>query len=465
MSFIYSLIGLVLTGIPFAFALALPFILVAWGLWLYRSPIAGVVSVLLLFLFETLYVQLFSLNLGVHAYPQDLLFLPMALVAGLRLLKPGAMTRLPGVLWLLTGMLFLSFAIGLVQNGSRAGVEFRNEFYFLACLFYFSSFVWTSAQIDRLLNWIMVIALLVLCITWTRWLCDGLGLDWFERVWALNDETGVPLRVLSSFQTFVLGLALLILVYAMASGKTLTGWLFMVPLLGISILVLQHRSVWVAIFVPALMAFVIVRQNQGRLAGRMALILAASAVVLVPVLASGKFSSATDSVSDMANRATSTTGGTFVGRVNGWQSLLAQWKASGPRAWVLGSPYGSGYAREAGPGGQEVAYAPHNYYVQLLLRIGLPGLLFFLGFFWWLGRGAVRLAAAPHPGMNGYVMLGLLFALLLYYIPYSASYSHGLLLGVMLAIQLHSAPSVVRTERKSSSTRRNSLIWTPELHQ
>jgi O-antigen ligase len=158
--------------------------------------------------------------------------------------------------------------------------------------------------------------------------------------------------------------------------------------------------------------------------------------VLVPLLATGKFSGATSSVTEAAIKATSTTEGTFVGRVQGWDALLKQWTAAGPRAWVMGNPYGSGFARPEGHGGKEVAFAPHNYFVQLLLRVGLVGLLAFVALHIYLLKGAVKLAGEPHDALTGYAMIGLLLSLLLFDIPYSPYYSHGLFTGLMLALIL-----------------------------
>jgi O-antigen ligase len=237
----------------------------------------------------------------------------------------------------------------------------------------------------------------------------------------------------------------------MASGDSLAGWRFLVPLLALAVLVLQHRSVWVASFVPAMLAFVVVRQSQAKLAGRLAVIAALTAIVLGPLLVSGKLSTATTSVAESAEKATSTTSGTFVGRVEGWEALLKQWSASGPRTWAMGNPYGSGYKRTIEQaGGRDITYAPHNYFVQLLLRTGVIGLLAFLALQWRLLKGAIRLAGAPHAAMTGYAMIGLLVSNLLFDFPYSPNYLHGLFTGMILGLLLqyerreregHSAPA------------------------
>ncbi len=436
LEFVYTLLGGFFTALPFviAFLFALGLIFLVAGLFM--SPLVGAAAVLLLFLVETAQVSLFGLKLGIVVYPQDLLFMPMALVALIRLMRPGAAVRLPKSLGVLTGVMAVAFVWGLVKNGTTAGVEFRSDFYFMTGIFYFSSFAWTRERVARLLGWLFPVVILIMLVVWYRWLADAIGLDWVEPIWRYADVTGIALRVINSQQTWMLGLAVILLVYAMAVGNSLARWYFTLPLLALTVLVLQHRSVWVAAFLPALLAFFIVRQSQGKLASRMLVIVAVTAAIAGPFLATGKFSNATSSVADLAVRATSTTEGTFVGRVKGWDDLFKQWTGSGPRAWVIGDPYGSGFERMETKGGKEVAHSPHNYYVQLLLRTGAVGLLAFLVFNVYLFRGAIRLAGKPHDKLTGYAMLGVVMSFALYNIPYSPTYTQGLFLGVILGLIL-----------------------------
>ena len=440
MSVVYFILGIVFTAIPFIIALALPFLLVIFMISLYRSPVTGAVGILMLYLLETLLVYLVSVNLGLTVYPQDLLFVPMALVALIRMGKHSAGLPLPRALWVLVAMMFMAFLVGLVQNGTSAGVQFRTEFYVLAGIFYFSSFTWSEQQISSVLKALFFVAVLAMLIVWYRWAADALGLDWFTPAWRNADSTGVALRVINAAQALLLGQVFILIIYGMAMGKSMGRWMILIPPLALTILVLQHRTVWVATFLPALMAFVIVKQNKAKLASRLGAIAMVSAIVLVPLLATGKFESATSSVSDLAVRATSTTGGTFVGRVEGWDSLLKQWAGSGPRVWVIGSPYGSGFNRAGGAGEGEITYAPHDYFVQLLLRVGLIGLAAFLAFYAWLIRKTISLGAAPSENFTGYAMIALLIGELLFDVPYSPSYTEGLFIGLIVAlIRQHAA--------------------------
>ncbi|MDP3584442.1 MAG: O-antigen ligase family protein [Thiobacillus sp.] len=450
LEFVYTLLGGFFTALPFIIALLFALGLVFLVAGLFMTPLVGAAAILLLFLVETVNVYLFAFKVGISVYPQDLLFMPMAGVALIRLMRPGAVSRLPKSLWVLTAVMTVAFMWGLVKNGTIAGVEFRSDFYLMTGLFYFSSFDWPRERVAKMLGWLFPVMLMIMLVVWYRWLADTIGLDWVEPLWRYTDITGVALRVINSQQTWMLGLAVILLVYAMAAGNSLARWYFTLPLLALTVVVLQHRSVWVAAFLPALLAFFIVRQSQGKLASRMLVIVAVTAAIAVPFLATGKFSGATSSVADLAVKATSTTEGTFVGRVQGWDSLLKQWAGSGPRTWVIGDPYGSGFKRPEGYGGKEIAYAPHNYYVQLLLRLGLVGLLAFLAFNVYLFRGAIRLAGGPHDNLTGYAMLGVLMSFALFNIPYSPTYTQGLFLGVILGLILQYQQKPIANEKPAS---------------
>lgn len=450
LEFVYTLLGGFFTALPFIIALLFALGLVFLVAGLFMTPLVGAAAILLLFLVETANVYLFGFKVGIAVYPQDLLFMPMAGVALIRLMGPGVAARLPKSLWLLAGVMAVAFMWGLVKNGTSAGVEFRGDFYFMTGVFYFSSFAWTRERIAKMLGWVFPVVLLIMLVVWYRWLADAVGLDWVEPIWRYTDITGVALRVINSQQTWMLGLAVILLVYAMATGNSLARWYFTLPLLALTVLVLQHRSVWVAAFLPALLAFFIVRQSQGKLASRMLVIVAVTAAIAGPLLATGKFSDATSSVADLAVRATSTTEGTFVGRVKGWDALFKQWAGSGPRTWVIGDPYGSGFKRQETKGGKEVAYSPHNYYVQLLLRLGVVGLLAFIAFNVYLFRGAIRLAGGPHDNLTGYAMLGVLMSFALFNIPYSPIYTQGLFIGVILGLILQYQQKPVVSDKPAS---------------
>lgn len=448
--FLLALLAGILAAVPLILAVLAISALVLLTAGLFKNVLVGVVSLLLLFLVETAKVRLLGFELGIYVYPQDMLFIPMAGVALVRWIRFGAPARLPKSLGILTGIMSLSFVWGLNNYGTSAGVEFRNEFYFLASLFYFASFSWTKKRITRLLGWLLPSTMLLLVVVWYRWTADAVGLDWFEPIWRDADETGVAMRVINAQQTWLLGLVFIVLAYSAIGRHSLTRWSLALPLIFITVIGLQHRSVWVATVLPVALALFIVKRNRGKSASRMLAIGVALTLVLLPLLATERFSAVTSSVSEQAIRATSTEEGTFVARVQSWDALLRQWINGGPIAWAIGNPYGSGYWRQVGPRGEEVVWSPHNYYVQLLLRTGSLGMLAFLFFNLYLFRGTWRLGSGPNNKFNGYSMLGALISFALFNIPYSPTYTQGLLLGVILSVVMHYQAAIPKS---SESTR------------
>jgi O-antigen ligase len=128
----------------------------------------------------------------------------------------------------------------------------------------------------------------------------------------------------------------------------------------------------------------------------------------------------------------------------GWQELLTDFaRSAGPENWLLGKPYGSGYERIVLGRLQE--FSPHNYYVQLLLRLGSVGLLLFL---WVHVALRQRMRAGVMSGLSAPVLhtvfLAVLTANLLFYIPYGAFYLQGAFYGVMIGyLATRSQPDAV----------------------
>ena len=168
----------------------------------------------------------------------------------------------------------------------------------------------------------------------------------------------------------------------------------------------------------------------------LAYLIAAVLFVLVSLLAvaallgGGHLEHATQSVAGAAAGGLNTTGGTFVGgRVESWKVLLRDYSQSGPVSMLVGKPFGSGFARMVQ--GQELTYAPHNYYIEVLLRGGAVGLCLFVGIY---GLVLTTLMRQTESNQLGYTrMLWVLLAVqLIFSITYTPNYLQAMLLGMAL---------------------------------
>ncbi|MEU0217077.1 hypothetical protein ABZ281_19020 [Streptomyces sp. NPDC006265] len=186
------------------------------------------------------------------------------------------------------------------------------------------------------------------------------------------------------------------------------------------VVLLQHRTVWAIVIVMAVVGWALVPARAGqRLACAAAALLSLCVVTLV--FAAGMFGRV-GSVLAGSFLETQDENSTFAWRVLGWQELL-----KGPKTlveWLLGSPFGSGYDRWVG--GVVISVSPHDYYLHVLLRLGVVGLLTLLAVYLlvWrrlgsVGNGtpALRLVVVSH---------------LVLFVSYSPFPEQGVLLGLCL---------------------------------
>ena len=425
----------VLLSIPFALAilLALGLCVLVWGL--YHKPALTLWLVAGLVVVQTWIIALPAVNLGIWVYPQDFVFVCIAAAALMRLLWGNQLRRTPPVLGILCAVLVLSLAVGLAKFGKAAGVEFRGDFYFWVGAMYFFSFPVTKELLSSFARVWIAMAVAILLIVCYRWLAVALDVDWLQPIGEFADPLGnlYKYRVVNAAQALILGEALILFVYAMATGGGLRLWRFLIPLLAITVLVLQHRSVWVATFIPLLLAFTLLRNSRDKLVGNLAVMTVLAAIAVVPLLAGGGGREVTSSIAAQAERATNLSEGTSGDRVYGWKVLLNQWLQAGPAGYATGNPYGSGFRRYSEEF-REITYAPHNYYVQMLLRTGLIGLACLLAIYWSGIRGLRREQRSSHPDVSNPTLVALLICQLLFFIPYSPDYSQGIILGIALSL-------------------------------
>ncbi len=403
-------------------AIAVPIVAIALVVTLYRSPLIAAGLVLTMAVAKAWFVELPGIELGVMVYPGDAMGLLLALAASLRIALKGAL-RVPPSAVIFATMLMLSFVVGLAEFGRTAGVDFRIIFTFVAGVFYFSSFHTDPELVVRLMRVWVVAACVLMLIACFVWIADAAGLA-MARKWIDADPTGVKFRVLNSSTTYVIGVGLVALLHLLMSGQMAARWWLLLLALGGTVLVLQHRSVWVATFVSALPVVILAERGRARVLWFSAVV-ALIAVALIPFM-SQRLSGVSESVSLQAERAADMTKGTSGGRVRAWEQLIKDWQKLGLGRQLIGKPFGSSY------GG--LTNAPHNCYLQVMYRTGYVGLLAMLAMY---GSTAIRLF-----GRRGGMIEGeggvetLLFALvvgqLAYFVPYAFTPEQGIIMGTAI---------------------------------
>lgn len=421
----------ILTALPFVIAGSMALLALAFTLMSTRSPWVVIVMTMVAFIAETASIHPLSFNLGLWIYPGDMVAVFAA--AGL-FFRAGFMGKgrlIPRAWWIFGVVQFVLFAWGIAVAGTAAGVDYRVHFAAWVICAYLTTFSEDEQQIQTLFRVVQWIALGVMSVAVYRWVVSADD-PLFAREIDFFITTGVPFRVIWSAPTLMIAIAMLVSIFHAATTRS-KGWHWPLALIfALFVLVLQHRSVWVAGMAGlGTLAFVLSRAKKGA-ALKMAAI-GIGIVVLVGVAATS-MKDVSSSIQSQAERAVGE-GGTFQGgRVNSWMALLKDWGTSGsPVTYLIGKPFGSGYERYTSDYAQKaVTYQPHNYYVQLLFRGGLIGLSAFLWVLWNAAKVLRRRMAEGDP--NAPLLLTLLGTMVIFYIPYGVTFEQGILLALLLGV-------------------------------
>lgn len=419
----------ILTALPFVIAAGMALMALAFILISTRFPWVIIVMTMVAFIAETASIHPLSFNLGLWIYPGDAVAIFAA--AGL-FFRAGFMGKgrlVPMAWWIFGAVQFVLFTWGVAVSGTAAGVDYRIHFAAWVVCAYLATFAEDEQLAQRLFNVVQWIAVGVMAVAVYRWILSAED-PLFAREVDFFITTGVPFRVIWSTATLMIAIAMLISVFHAATTRS-KGWHWPLAMVfAVFVLVLQHRSVWVASMAGmGTLAFALSRAKKGA-AMKMAAI-GIGIVVLVGIAATS-MKDVSSSIQSQAERAVGE-GGTFQGgRVNSWAALLKDWGTSGsPVTYLIGKPFGSGYERYTSDYAQKaVTYQPHNYYVQLLFRGGLIGLGAFLWVLWNAAKALRRRMAVGDP--NAPMVLTILGALAVYYIPYGVSYEQGIFLALFL---------------------------------
>jgi hypothetical protein len=398
--------------------------------WLAVQPVHAAALLLGVTVFDALNIPL-AFHVGLSLYPADLAFLLLGAAAAVRFCLFATTRSVPGGWWLL-GMVQLGLAVWGVQAlGTAAGVDARGHFYVWVCVVYFCSVRWNDATLARVVKLWLLCAFCLCLLAWYRWINSALDPQYEQEIMAM-DTTGVRFRVLSSSAALVIAIGTLGLLFRMVIGKLAPPLWLLVPLQLITIAVLQHRSVWVSLAIGMaclLLATPGTRKTPGAVAALAVLVLPLALALVLP----GGDNAVVESVRHSADQAVSLKEGTMVGRTVFWDVLLRQWAGSGDlRTYLVGRPYGSGYAPFQLGDGTVLDMVPHNQFIHLLYRGGLIGLVAMVSVFLRTWKAALAQTRRPDRPWAPFLM-AVLSALFAYFIPYWATPEGGLFLGAAIS--------------------------------
>lgn len=371
-------------------------------------------------------------QLGLQIYPNDAisLFVLLSALAGL-LYRPLPVNRGAFLLWLAFGVtIILSFVVGLGEYGKYAGTEVRPFFYLWVAGLYCCTADFDEAELRRIGRWCVWAAYAFVAIAAIYFV--GVEAGVVNRKEIFGDAEGTVFRPVGSHAVFFVAAVALgqTMAWLRGTGTRRSGWHAAALLAFVTIL--QHRSVWVAAAAGLLCVMALERKHLPR---RFPLMLGFALVVTLSTAVAAWFG-ALDDLGRRLVQSTLSMGdsqGTFAARVDGWERLLETWTGASTQVVVFGFPFGHGYTRMYN--GQLIEFAPHNFYLDLILRVGIVGAVLFMAATLVAIFGTLRAKVESEFGylLNRGLAVGLI-ASLVYNIAYPSYYIVGAATGVALAL-------------------------------
>lgn len=435
MDAIYFTVGLMFQALPFVVAVVAALLFVFFCFGAYNSPVVVTWVGALLYLLSQLGLNS-ALRIGLSLSLLDFYFVLVGLVAVVRLLGHHLPQRdWVARLWLVMGAVWaLLFVIGSVKFKKNAGVEFRSTFYILATVVYLLTFRLQARHTAGIFRALYATALALVALAVWRWVSVGLGQygTWYDY--------HTPLRVLDSSATLVIAVSLLPgAAMWLGLNERQTGPMFLAPVLLLAVIVLGHRTVWVATLAGlGAIWWLAGRRRRGSKAGVLIPVGIGAAVVMAFLVLAPK-SIVTHELERSVAEAQQKNS-TLAWRVDSWTSLVRDWARSGPLVWPAGKPFGIGMRRYIESQGQEVTVSAHSHYVSLLVRGGLIVLFaYVVAQVVTVRRLLTRRVEAP-PALGSELLAVFMLVNMVYAVAYGPDYMQALFMGMGYTLAARAAP-------------------------
>lgn len=368
---------------------------------------------------------------GVTVYIADVLFALITAAAAARHLRLGRFTAPSRALLLLGCVGLLSLARGVLEVGLEPAVnDFRAFLGFIGTALYFST-INDATTLRRIVRIYVVAAVGLVGVVFVRWAALLTGVD----LGPLGAEYDAAIRVLSGSETFFLSQAVFLFLPALIRGGLVERALGCGLLL--TVVALNRRTVWLALVIGAVVIGLrnpVVRRRMTDAVVAVAVLVALVLSVLLlmgPLVGSSTGPTAVQQGDGPVAQSVTDTG-TLQWRITGWQALVAGDEDDTAIDWLFGRPMGSGYERTIA--GQLVDVQPHNFYLQILLRLGIVGLVVLLALYVLVMRRLLRMAPTrDHKAVGlatSQVLLVILAAQVVWLITWSTGPEQSMILGL-----------------------------------
>jgi O-antigen ligase len=371
----------------------------------------------------------FGLDLSMELFsrtiePEDILF-TLAFVTALGRMILGRVPPGGALILACVAVFFLAFLRGVTLYGLHEGVLFYRSFYYLSAgLVYGLSFHWFPQRLDLFAKVWIATAMSLILYALAAWIWPSV-FQITEDLLTVRDYGQV--RVLTSAGALLIADAALIGGIAALRLQSAPFLRFMALVAISTAAMLAHRSVWASVVAAVMGTILLFPRDSGRL-GRAAVVTAMIFGVLYVVL-QGMFQYNVENVFVDAVSEPFEENSTLNWRITGWRFLWNRIEEDGMGALIWGQGFGTGYERTVGK--SEVAYSPHNVYLEIIINAGLVGLAFWLAVHAWIGWALWRRPPQGGDIFDNRVAVALLIAMLVFGLPYAPSIDQGILLGVL----------------------------------
>ena len=426
-----EVLSLLLSLLPYAVAAGLGLALPLLILGAYNSFGVGLSLIAATAVLEAVNQSQPILRIGLMVYTPDVPMLVIGAAAGLRwLLRDDVPRRHPA--WVLLALVFFAgLAIGLGRNGTTAGVQARPEYYAIAAATYAMSFPLAARQVRQLVTALTAMAVALLLLSVYRWVVYYTPIPELLPPGGVYNVDGAS-RVIGSHSAMVLANVLVVGLFFASKGGLGTSARWLSPLLLSGVVVLQHRSVWLAVLMGVLLSILLARTQRAPLWQQLAILVLVATTAIAPIFFSNTLS---EQVQTSISRGAAGQG-TVDARFANWRSTIDLWLADGPRAIAMGREFGSDTARliDTEKGTLRITFNAHNQFVSALTNLGVLGFGAMLWVFSYVSVGLWRLCAkADEDSPVSALLLVLIGMQLIYYVAYTVDYTQYLVLGVAVA--------------------------------
>jgi O-antigen ligase len=368
-------------------------------------------------------------------FPADLLCIVLAFAVAARTIDGQLRGKVHWIWWLLGSIQLVDALRGAALYGSPAGVDYRASFYVWVGTVYIASFGYSEQLVGRVLRTFGRMAIIVCAVAVWRWILVAVDPGYRAQIQAIDPTDLAFLRVVPATPMIVLALATIGVVYLALKQQLPARWRLAPAGFGLVILLMQHRSVWLASAVGCgVLVLLLMRRREHKVRRMLLRFAGAALIVALVVFKSGISDSISSSIETQAAAALDTEQGTMVGRLLHWEQLLEEFQDSDSLSHVIGLPYGHSFGdQEDVDEDQIIEMSPHDEYLALLLHGGILGLACFVWFAQLGIRTGLRRAREggdPHAPL----LVAYAAALVVYYVPYEIQYAHILVWGLLLAL-------------------------------